>query len=327
MNIAGQASIISKAQRELGIKSDVLVFDQNYLDYDCDINLSLSGRPLPIVMIIKSINFIKCLFKYDVFHFHFARTLLPKNLDLPILKLFGKKIVMQYWGDDIRQLNVAKRLKYHYAREVEIDPKIDDHKRRKIIRINRYADATITGYELLEYAPDSITTELAFDLSKNIFIGSGKGLNSKPNVVHAPTNRVVKGTKYILSAIERLKDDGYDFNLILVENKSHEEALDIYRSADIIVDQLLIGTYGFFAVECMAMGKPVLCFIRDEIKEHKPEIPILSTNPDNVYDNIKLLLDNPMMREELGDKGRKYVEGHHDSKKIAKQMIELYENI
>ncbi|MDY6865413.1 MAG: glycosyltransferase [Halobacteriota archaeon] len=327
INIAGQASIIAKAQRELGVESDVLVFDQNIFGYDYDVNLSLSEKPLHIALIVKSINFCRCLFKYDVFHFHFARTLLPKNIDLPILKLFGKKVVMTYWGDDIRQLDIAKKFKYHYAREVNSDSNVEDRKRRKIRRIDRYVGATITGYELLEFAPYSHITELAIDLSKNPFIGLNKGIDSKPNVVHAPTNRIIKGTKYIISAIERLKDEGYDFNFILVEDRSHEEALEIYNSADIIVDQLLIGTYGCFAVECMAMGKPVLCFIRDEMKAYHPEIPILSTNPDNVYDNIKLLIENPSMREELGIKGRKYVEEVHDSKIIAKQMIELYESI
>ncbi|MDY6895668.1 MAG: glycosyltransferase [Thermotogota bacterium] len=327
INIAGQASIIAKAQRELGVESDVLVFNQNIFGYDYDTNLSLSEKPLPIALIVKSINFCKCLFKYDVFHFHFARTLLPKNIDLPILKLFGKKVVMQYWGSDIRQMDVSKKYEYNYAIEVNIDPKAEDRKRRKIRRIDRHVGATITGYELLEFAPDSRITKLAIDLSKNPFIGLNKGIGSKPNIVHAPTNRVIKGTKYILSAIERLKDEGYDFNFILVENRSHEEALELYREADIIIDQLMIGTYGYFAVECMAMGKPVLCYIRDEIKEFKHEIPILSTNPDNVYDNIKLLIENPDMREELGYKGRKYVEEVHDSKIIAKQMIEIYESI
>jgi len=327
INIAGQASIIAKAQRELGVESDVLVFNQNYLGYYHDINLSLSEKPLPIALIVKSLNFIRCFFKYDVFHFHFARTLLPKNLDLPILKFFGKKIVMSYYGDDIRQLSIAKKLEHHYAREISIDPKLEDRKRKKIRRINRYAGATITGYELLEFTPGSQITELAVDLSKYQFIRLNKGIDSKPNIVHAPTNRIIKGTKYILNAVEKLKEEGYDFNFILVENRSHEEAIAIYKSADIVVDQIMIGTYGYFAVECMALGKPVLCFIRDEMKEHYTDVPLLNTNPDNVYDNIKLLIENPGMRDELGIKGRKYVEEVHDSKKIAKEMIELYESI
>jgi hypothetical protein len=101
-NISGQASMIAKAQRELGIEADVLVFDQSYLNYYCDTNLSLSEKTIAIRYYLMTINFIKCFFKYDIFHFHFGFSLLPNNLDLPILKLFGKKTLMHYWGSDIR---------------------------------------------------------------------------------------------------------------------------------------------------------------------------------------------------------------------------------
>jgi len=325
-NIGGQASIIAKAQRELGVESDVLVFDQDYLNYECDINLALSEKPRAIALLIKLTNFVRCLFKYDIFHFHFARSLLPRNLDLPILKLFKKKIVMQYWGSDIRQLDIAKKYKYHYAREMEINPKREERKRKEIKRINKHADATITGYGLLEYSPNSFVTPLAIDLSKIRFVGVKLGKNRKLKIVHAPTNRIIKGTKYIIEAVERLKKEDYDFEFVLMENKPHDEALKMYEDADIIVDQLTYG-YALVAVEGMAMGKPVISYVREDLKKYYPNLPILNTNPDTIYDNLKLLIENPELRRELREKGRKYVEEVHDSRKIAKRMIELYKSI
>ena len=73
-----------------------------------------------------------------------------------------------------------------------------------------------------------------------------------------------QGYAMILDALERLKTR-FDFELILVEKKTHEEALALYRSADIAIDQVLAGWYGGFAVEMMAMGKPVACYIRERI--------------------------------------------------------------
>lgn len=326
-NIGGQASIIAKAQRGLGIESDVLIFDQSYLNYECDINLSLAEKPKAIALFVKVINFIKCLFKYDVFHFHFARSLLPRNLDLPILKLFKKKIVMHYWGSDIRQLDIAKRYKYHYAREMEIDPKREERKRKRIKWINKFADATIVGdYELLAYSPNSFISAIAIDLSKIDFKKDDFNEGKKFKIVHSPTNKLIKGTKYVLEAVEKLKREGYDFEFILVENKPHDAALKIYEDADIIVDQLLVGSFGLFAVECMGMGKPVLCHIREDIIKYHPNLPILNTNPDNLYDNLKLLIEKTQLRRELREKGRRYVEEVHDSKKVAKRIIELYKS-
>ena len=36
-----------------------------------------------------------------------------------------------------------------------------------------------------------------------------------------------------------------------------------------------------------------------------------------------MLLENPELRQELGEKGRKYVEKYHDSLKIADDFIKL----
>jgi len=107
---------------------------------------------------------------------------------------------------------------------------------------------------------------------------------------------------------------------VLVENTPNSKALQIYGEADIIIDQLRTGSHGIFAIEAMAMGKPVLCYIRDDLfSKYPPGLPILNTNPDNIYDNLKLLIENPELRVELGKKGREYVERVHDSKKIARQ--------
>lgn len=54
---------------------------------------------------------------------------------------------------------------------------------------------------------------------------------------------------------------------------------------------------------------------------------ISNIDPDNLYDNLKLLIENSELRRELGEKGRKYVEEVHDSTKIAKQLIKLYKTL
>jgi len=82
----------------------------------------------------------------------------------------------------------------------------------------------------------------------------------------------------------------------------------------------------------MALAKPVLCYINNEWLNHHScayakEIPLLNTTPDNIYDNLKLLIENPDLRKDIGQKSRKYVEEVHDSKKITKQLLKLYESL
>ena len=55
-----------------------------------------------------------------------------------------------------------------------------------------------------------------------------------------------------------------DVDLEIVEGLHHDEALERYARADIVVDQLNAGWYGVFAIEAMALGKPVVTYLHDE---------------------------------------------------------------
>src|SRR3989304_6154301 len=75
-------------------------------------------------------------------------------------------------------------------------------------------------------------------------------------ILHAPTNSEIKGSKYLSKAIDELRDRGLKVRLINPERTSREELFDLINRSDVVVDQLLLGWYGGFAVEAMALGKP-----------------------------------------------------------------------
>lgn len=328
-NPAGQATVISRAQRELGIKSDVLVFNQKVFGFDVDYDLKIDERPWGMRTLGKKLNFLKVARKYDVFHFHYGRSLLPKNLDLGLLRMMGKKTVMQYWGSDVMQVDLAK--KYTLLTEEtlrQVIPGLDDEKQRKrIAKINRKVGASIVGdYSLLPFSPESRVVRQALDVSKLPFIGV-ESKEEDINIVHAPTNRLIKGTDRILAAIERLRKEGFKVNTVLVENMPHDKAIEVFKTADIVVDDVLQGPYGLVAMECMALGKPVLGRIDRHFASMYKDLPVVNTDPDNICENLKALATNPAMRAELGKKGRAYVEANHDAKVIAQQLIDIYRSL
>lgn len=150
----------------------------------------------------------------------------------------------------------------------------------------------------------------------------------RPRIVHAPSNSGIKGTSLILEALERLKSR-FDFELVLIENKPHAEAMKLYRSADLAIDQVLAGWYGGFAVEVMAMGKPVAAYIRDEDRGFVPsamwdDIPILRLDPRTLDDDLARILAEPAALVEAGARARRYVERWHDPMKVAKAMTAIY---
>ena len=328
-NPAGQATTISRAQRDLGIESDVLVFNKSVFAFDVDIDLKMDSRPWGTRTLSKKWNFLKCARRYDIFHFHYGRSLLPKNLDLSLLRIMGKKTVMQYWGSDVIQIDVAK--KYTLLSEEtlkQVIPGLNDEKQRKrIARMEKKVDASIVGdYSLLPFSPDSKVIRQALDLASFPFVGC-EPKSGDVNIVHAPTNRLIKGTDEIIAAVERLKKDGHKVNLTMVENMPHSEAIEVFKKADIVIDDVLQGPYGLVAMECMALGKPVLGRIDEHFVDMYKDLPIVNSNPGNLYENLKMLVLDSRMRLELGKRGRAYVEANHDAKMIARQFIDMYKSL
>ena len=59
-----------------------------------------------------------------------------------------------------------------------------------------------------------------------------------------------------------------------------------------MIDQVLAGWYGGFAVEAMAMGKPVACYIRDEDLAVIPtgmrrQLPLVRVHPDTLEQDLE----------------------------------------
>lgn len=326
-NIAGQATMISRAQRMLGQQSDVLVRNKDSFDYDCDINLALNGKSKVSRSFVRIKSFITCFFRYDVFHFHFGKSFLPFNLDLPILRLLGKKTLMHYWGSDVVQTDVAKRYMMFSEKDLdEIYPGINNkNKRIKISLIDKFVGKSIVGdYSLLPFSPDSIVVRQAIDIAKLSFVGC-EVKKGPVKIVHAPSKRKIKGTEYVMKTIERLKKAGCEIDFMLVENVPNCDAINIYKTADIVVDDILQGPYGIFAIECMALGKPVIDYVKDYSNYN--DLPIVSADPGNLYEKLLMLIEDPGLRVELGKKGRKYVEKNHDSKIIARDLIDIYRKL
>ena len=329
INIAGQASMISKGQRELGIKSDVLCHNSNVLNYPCDFVLNLNEKKLSVHLYKRMKIFFYCLKNYDIFHFHFGMTLLPKHMDLYLLKMLGKKTIMHYWGSDVIQFGKIGEFSRIDKKDVaDRIAKCDDATKAKMTQwMRKHVDVTIVGdYSLLPYSPTSIVVRQAIDIQGFPFVGA-EWKGGAVRIVHAPTCRALKGTDHIIKAVERLKSEGYQIDFILVENMSNQQAIEIYRSADIVVDDVVLGPYGILAIECMAMGKPVLDFIHEKFVGHYHDLPIVNTSPEMVYENLKQLINDPLRRESLGRQGRKYVEDNHDAVVVARSISEIYDRL
>lgn len=330
MEIANQMHTLTEGLRNMNIHARSLNHYNNYLGYKSDYYVDLQQY--------KNINeankdlkntALKYMSEFDIFHFHFGTSLTLDYSDLHVLKEFDKKVVMNHWGSDVRMYSKAKEMN-HYANVKDMD---EEGIKRKLNFLSKHiSHCIVADYELYEYVKNYYENvhivPQAIDINKyNPIIKEDEKCNKKMLIVHAPTSPEIKGTQYILKAIEELKLK-YNFDFKLIQGMSHDEAKKIYQKADLIIDQILIGGYGLLAIEAMAMEKPVICWISDYMKEKYPrEIPIICANPENIKEKIEYAIKNKELLQVIGRKGRKYIKSYHDSNKVCSQLIKIYESI
>lgn len=152
--------------------------------------------------------------------------------------------------------------------------------------------------------------------------------NNPPVIVHAPNHRNVKGTAFLLESLEHLRTLGIPFELRMVENINRTDAIEIYRQADIIADQFVMGAYGVFALECLALGKPVLTYLDHEhLSNPLLNLPIVNTNKFNLTRVLAILLQVPELRTRLGAEGRAAVVKYQSLEAIGELNKVIYDHL
>lgn len=270
--------------------------------------------------------------QYDIFHFHFGETFYKDRSDLEYLRKCGKKLVVQHRGSDVRMLSIAST---RDSRDVRV--KGGRRREEKIIveklkELSRYIDhAIVADHELFSYVQGHYKHIhfLRQFITLDKFPMSAPSMdNSKPLIIHAPTNNYLKGTEYVVQGIDRLRRKGLSFDFRIINNLSHKRALMEYKQADIIIDQLLQGSFGVLSLEGMALGKPVICFIRDSMIPHYPAgLPIVNANKDTFFEVLKRLIEKPELRRTIGIAGRNYIEKYYDSRQLAGELVSIYKKL
>jgi glycosyltransferase involved in cell wall biosynthesis len=298
LNVAGIPWTNVQALRRKGVDAKLVVVERQKLhpeaDWSLDRPAGFWGRQA-----VQWPAFLRLLPKTDVFHFYFGWTLVPRKLQWPILKGTRRKSVLHFLGSDIRGKTPAE---LGYARG---------------------ADARIVGsYDALRWVPDAHVVPPGLDLRDYTVAASED--RPRPVVLHAPSSRRRKGSEHVVEACE-----GLDVELDIVEGLRHDKARRRYERADIVVDQLNAGWYGIFAVEAMALGKPVLSFLRPEAVQETEralsvDVPIVPITKETLRDRIAELAASAERRRQIGAASRAYVEQVHDADKGADRLIEIY---
>jgi glycosyltransferase involved in cell wall biosynthesis len=301
VNLAGVGWTNVQALRRRGVDARLVVFNtQPYRPDEADWDLKRPRSGIVRQQAIQWRAFAKLLPQTDIFHFYFGLTLVPQKVQFAILRATRRKSLFHFLGADIRE-----------------QPKEE-------LLYGLKADARVVGsFAALRFIPfEAEVVPPGIDLS--LYDPVPAVQRERVRIVHAPSNLEKKGTDRVIAACKQLPVD-----LDVVHGVRNEEALERYKQADIVVDQVLRDWHGMFSIEGMALGKPVVTSLDEDAVRQTEEgfgvkIPIVSATKDDLVEKLRPLVESFEERQRLGEAGRAYVEQVHDVERMTDRLLEIY---
>lgn len=312
-----------------GYRCETFVYQLWYLTDDFDVNI---GRACPRAF-GPYVSFLFVLFRYHCLYTYFSggplgfTTLLGKWEPF-LLSLAGIKTVVMPFGGDVHELSRSKNLLVvdAYAKDY---PGFRNQRKQTASLIDawtRGADHIISGCDWVDYLYYWDTLMLShFAIDTDALVPADAMMQSdqpcRPlRLIHAPNHRALKGTEQLVRAVDELRADGLAVELTIVEGVPNQEIPALIDRADVVVDQFVLGWYAMFAIEAMALGKPVVCHIRAQYRDlyvatgllEPDELPLIDCSIPSIKQTLRHLAALPACElHTIGLRSRAFVEKHH----------------
>ncbi len=350
-----QPHLMVKALRLMGHEAESVVFaDESirWLIHDADHFIPSRFRPRELAALGRLLA--GSLARFDVFHFHSLPGFIPLGwnrpldalvgLDLRLLRMMGKAIVISHWGcHDGRTPSSFGRYEGNLACSEcnHYNGLCTDEYVRTKNRPQRTAHLIINhDPDFEEFNRDAVFMHGLIDCGfwrpdEPIPPEHRVARRSREEILvfHGFANiegrggfaRNIKGSRYIKEAVDRLAAEGWPVRLMNFHRTPNRELKYYQLQADIIVDQLFYGWIGSAAREGLALGKPVITYVRPEwLRNHGAELPVISADKDTIYDALKDLLVHPERLAELGRQARRFAERELDLGPQGRRLDEFY---
>ena len=335
--------LLSRCDQRLGLASDSFVFSTYSVTSNFDVNLNRFTRwvvdrhPRQFRLFTKCV-FAYALLRYDVFNYYFDRGFEPSTTrmglnesELDALRRAGKQVFVYTYGADVRTRERTLALgKFNFCSECPEKGRfcICDEKqgRANTELVARYATGLLAMGDMCAYVDGH--RELHFwplDVERIGYAGPRDRSDGLLRVAHATNQPWFKGTQHLVTAVERLQADGLAIELVNVSGLPNAEVLKIFATVDLVAEQFLGGFHGYTALEAMAVGKPVISYIRDRARLADADAcPIVSATPDELDTVLRDFVAGRYDFEELGARGRRYVEQNYAVDAVASALARMY---
>ena len=327
VNVAGQAGDVVAALRRRGQDAQLWLRGADAFGRPADRLLDA-----PLDDDTATLQYIReAAERFDVLHFHFGRTLVPKYTsalppfwDLPVYRARGLRVYFTFHGSDVRIGRIFAEANPWAARFQGDGPQEDDRIAKNLHVMRLYANKLLVASpNSLNYVPDAVYVPRVIDLAAWPAQPAAQR-RTTPVVLHAPSRRGTKGTDGILADLEALRAEGLDVEVRLLEGVPHEQVRRAMPEADIIIDNTIGGSYGIVSLEALALNKVALSNMSPAVLAAHPTTPIVLVDPDTLRDTLRRLVQDAAGRQALAERGRAFVASDHSADVVAGQLLEIY---
>ncbi|QOZ33063.1 hypothetical protein XH92_16445 [Bradyrhizobium sp. CCBAU 53421] len=336
------------ADRALGVNASSLVFTTYHtssnFDFVCsELQARLVAERGEDWFLFRWLMLIWAIANFDFIHLYNDRGIIEPAggygsprfgiavREMEIYRQAGKRLYTYAYGADhrTREKNMALG-KWNFCSECP-DPGVycvcDDAGGAAMLRVIReYSTAVVAHGLAMKLIPGARNVPyLTVDVKKFSPRRSWSQTDGKLVVGHFPNHGYFKGTKYLEGAIHALQAEGHAVELLQLSGKPHHEILEAMQTVDVLVDQLISGSFGLTAVEAMASGCPVICYLHDGVAVADREAcPVIEANPDTIKEVLHQFIVDRTRLSRAGAAGPEYVRKNYSVEALGAHLADLY---
>jgi glycosyltransferase involved in cell wall biosynthesis len=339
-----------KALVQQGYSVETFVDDLYFITDEFDWKFMPTTRIMRRVLRETNFLFLFAIFRYRCLYVYFnggplSGTAFLWRFEPQLYRLADVRTVIMPYGGDVQDLLRTPNLLFRHlmAKDYPLQRHIRKTIAKKIDIWSSHADHVISGCDWVDYmhfwhtlmvAHFSIDVEYWRPMIKDSLVARVD--SPRPfRVLHAPNHKAIKGSDFFIRAVEELRAEGESIELVLVQNLSNKEIRKLIDTVDVVADQLIIGWYAMFAIEAMAKGKPVLCYLREDLEKfyidsgllNQNEIPLINCNPATVKETLRMLMRNPERLADAANRGQDYVRRHHSLESVGVVFANINKSI
>ncbi|HET8587129.1 MAG TPA: hypothetical protein VFM74_04565 [Candidatus Limnocylindria bacterium] len=198
--------------------------------------------------------------------------------------------------------------------------------------VNRYGfELAVSTIDLLQPLPERthwLPAAYDLDMLRSIRTKHRRQPDGVVRIAHSPTDRAIKSTDALVTAVTALQEKGVAVELDLIEHVSWAECLKRKAAADLFFDQVKLG-YGCNSIESWGMGIPVIAgaqpWTLNRMKEEFGVLPFYRATEKTIEEAISAMVESADLREEYAERGQQHVERFHAEIPVLERLKELYQ--